>query len=302
MLSETGYEDQLRASRDPEDEERLANIQELLTVAREFDERHPGTGHLEAFLEETTLVNDTDDWETTADRVTLMTLHASKGLEFPVVYIVAVEEGLLPHERSRDQPDQLEEERRLLFVGITRAQQELQLSMAQYRDFRGLRKLTVPSSFLMELPRGEMTLEARGGAMPLAVSGRWGRDERERRAVRRTDLRRACLPRRAPSERGGSEDDDAIEDGSRVGPRRPARSGAVARRLSARHVGPPPALRPGPHRGLKRQRHDAEGDGRFFLAHRAEDVSPARQPLTACDSLNDSISALDYQIIKRANA
>ena len=126
VLSETGYEDQLRASRDPEDEERLANIEELLTVAREFDERHPGAGHLEAFLEETTLVNDTDDWETAADRVTLMTLHASKGLEFPVVYIVAVEEGLLPHERSREQPDQLEEERRLLFVGITRAQQELQ--------------------------------------------------------------------------------------------------------------------------------------------------------------------------------
>ena len=77
----------------------------MLTVAREFDERHPGPGQLEAFLEETTLVNDTDDWETTLDRVTLMTLHASKGLEFPVVYIVAVEEGLLPHERSQATPD-----------------------------------------------------------------------------------------------------------------------------------------------------------------------------------------------------
>ena len=124
-------------SRDPEDEERLANIQELLTVAREFDERHPGTGHLEAFLEETTLVNDTDDWETPPDRVTLMTLHASKGLEFPVVFIVAVEEGLLPHERSQSSPDQVEEERRLFFVGITRAQEELQISTAAERDFRG---------------------------------------------------------------------------------------------------------------------------------------------------------------------
>jgi DNA helicase-2/ATP-dependent DNA helicase PcrA len=171
VLSETGYEEQLKTSGDPEDDERLANIQELLTVAREFDERHPGAGHLEAFLEETTLVNDTDDWETSPDRVTLMTLHASKGLEFPAVYIVAVEEGLLPHERSRQQSEQLEEERRLLFVGITRAQRELQLSLTQYRDFRGVRKPTVPSSFLMELPRGEMAVEIRGGqAVPEPVT------------------------------------------------------------------------------------------------------------------------------------
>ena len=162
VLSESGYEAVLKASGDEEDEERLANIQELLTVAREFDERSPEApappagGRLEAFLEETALVNDTDDWETQLDRVTLMTLHASKGLEFPCVFLVAVEEGLLPHERSRNQAEQLEEERRLMFVGITRAQQRLQLSLAQYRDFRGERKPVVPSSFLMELPRGEM--------------------------------------------------------------------------------------------------------------------------------------------------
>jgi DNA helicase-2/ATP-dependent DNA helicase PcrA len=156
VLSESGYEAMLKASGDEEDEERLANIQELLTVAREFDERHPGSGNLEAFLEETALVNDTDDWETQLDRATLMTLHASKGLEFPCVYIVAVEEGLLPHERSRGVAEQLEEERRLMFVGITRAQQFLQISRAEYRDFRGERKMAVPSSFLMDLPRGEM--------------------------------------------------------------------------------------------------------------------------------------------------
>jgi DNA helicase-2/ATP-dependent DNA helicase PcrA len=156
VLAETGFEDLLQASDDEEDEQRLANVQELLTVAREFDERQPGSGLLEAFLEETALVNDTDDWEDQRDRVTLMTLHASKGLEFPAVYLVAVEEGLLPHERSRDNAEQMEEERRLMFVGITRAQQRLQISRAQYRDFRGLRKLTVPSSFLMELPRSEM--------------------------------------------------------------------------------------------------------------------------------------------------
>ena len=172
VMTETGYEAMLKASGDEEDEERLANIQELLTVAREFDERHPETmtpgngGNLEAFLEETALVNDTDEWETQLDRVTLMTLHASKGLEFPCVYLVAVEEGLLPHERSRAQAEQLEEERRLMFVGITRARQRLQISLAQYRDFRGERKPVIPSSFLMELPRGEMAVEKSGNDAP----------------------------------------------------------------------------------------------------------------------------------------
>jgi len=165
VLNESGYEAMLKASGDEEDEERLANIQELLTVAREFDERHPESspsqvvGNLEAFLEETALVNDTDEWETQLDRVTLMTLHSSKGLEFPCVYLVAVEEGLLPHQRSREHAEQLEEERRLMFVGITRAQERLQLSLVQYRDFRGERKPAIPSSFLMELPRGEMAVQ-----------------------------------------------------------------------------------------------------------------------------------------------
>jgi len=87
-----------------------------------------------------------------------MTMHAAKGLEFPVIFIVACEEGLLPHDRSLHDQEKLEEERRLLFVGITRARQELQLSYAQYRAFRGQVCPTVPSSFLMELPRHEMAL------------------------------------------------------------------------------------------------------------------------------------------------
>ena len=89
LLSETGYRDQY-GSGDEEDQERLANIEQLLSVARDFDERRGGGGHLlEAFLEETSLVNDTDDWQDQSDRVTLMTLHSSKGLEFPVVFLVA---------------------------------------------------------------------------------------------------------------------------------------------------------------------------------------------------------------------
>ena len=166
VLSGSGYQKRLEQSQSEEEQQRLANIEELLTVAREFDERDPGQRHLEEFLEETSLVGETDDWESADDRVTLMTLHASKGLEFPVVYLVAVEDGLLPHERSRDRNDQLEEERRLMFVGITRAQQELQISRAGYRDFRGQRKLTIPSRFLMELPRGEMEVEDLRAAAP----------------------------------------------------------------------------------------------------------------------------------------
>jgi len=155
VLSESGYQEHLKQSDAAEDEERLANVEELLTVARDFDEKTPGEGRLEEFLEEICLVNDTDFLDGEDDRVTLMTLHASKGLEFPVVFLTAVEHGLLPHERSREHPDELEEERRLMFVGMTRAQEELNISLARYREFRGQRRLTVPSQFLMELPVAE---------------------------------------------------------------------------------------------------------------------------------------------------
>lgn len=158
VLVESGYHDWLAASESDDDQERLANIEELLTDAREFDEQNPEASGLEEFLEQKSLVADTDAWEDEADQVTLMTMHAAKGLEFPVVYIVAVEEGLIPHERSRENSDKLEEERRLLFVGITRAAEELQLSLSQYRTFRGDRRPTISSQFLMELPRAEMQL------------------------------------------------------------------------------------------------------------------------------------------------
>ena len=147
VLAETGYREQLATSESEEDQERLANIEELLTAARQFDERHAGDARLSEFLEEASLTSDTDAWDADVDRVTLMTLHASKGLEFPVVHVVALEDGLIPHERSRNEADELEEERRLLFVGITRAQQELHLSLAQSREFRGQRRMTIPSSF-----------------------------------------------------------------------------------------------------------------------------------------------------------
>jgi DNA helicase II / ATP-dependent DNA helicase PcrA len=158
VLSESGYREHLSGSDDEEDLNRLANIEELLTDARQFDERNPGGGQLEIYLENAWLVNETDDWETESDKVTMMTLHAAKGLEFPVIFLVAVEHGLLPHERSTNDEAQMEEERRLAFVGITRAKDELQLSYAVERDFRGQRRYTVPSAFLMEIPREEMEL------------------------------------------------------------------------------------------------------------------------------------------------
>ncbi len=158
VVEESAYREFLEASGAEEDLDRLANIEELLTDARQFDEENPGGGQLEAYLERLWLVSDVDDWDRQSDRVSLMTLHAAKGLEFPVVFLTALEQGLLPHERSMEDPQQLEEERRLAFVGITRAKEQLVLSYAIRRDFRGRRVMTIPSPFLMEMPREEMEM------------------------------------------------------------------------------------------------------------------------------------------------
>ena len=158
VLDRTGYREMLQADEDEEGEDRLANVEELVTVARDVDDAHAaGTPGDEAddplgvFLERTALVSDTDDWDASAERISLMTLHAAKGLEFPVVYMVALEEGICPHERSVEHPDQLEEERRLVFVGITRGREEVHASCARIRDYRGQRRINAPSVFLTEL-------------------------------------------------------------------------------------------------------------------------------------------------------
>lgn len=157
VLTESGYRDYLMGAESEEDLNRLANIEELLTDARQFDEQQgDGESTLEEYLERAWLVNEADAWEDDSDKVTMMTLHAAKGLEFPVVFLIAVEDGILPHERASTDPAQLEEERRLAFVGVTRAEQELCLSHALRRDFRGQRRIAIPSGFLMELPRDEM--------------------------------------------------------------------------------------------------------------------------------------------------
>ncbi len=172
VLHHTGYRAWLDLSQTAEDQERIENLDELLSAAREFDEAHGDEGGLEAFLEQAALVADADDWNAETDRVTMMTLHAAKGLEFPVVFIVAVEEDVLPHVRCKDEAAQLEEERRLLFVGMTRAREELHLSAAQMRTVRGSRRLASVSSFLLELPPDE--LECLGSATyQLAAAEDW---------------------------------------------------------------------------------------------------------------------------------
>jgi DNA helicase-2/ATP-dependent DNA helicase PcrA len=137
-----------------EDQQRLANVNELVSAARSCDRMLGSETSLEAFLEQTSLVNDTDSVDAAAGKVTLLTLHAAKGLEFPVVYIIGLEQGLLPHERAVSgdaDPHELEEERRLLFVGMTRAREELHLTIAQQRSIRGQERHTIPSPFLSEL-------------------------------------------------------------------------------------------------------------------------------------------------------
>ncbi len=152
VLEKSGYEAMLRDSTDDEDAERLANVGELITAAKQFwDEDNSRT--ITDFLEQITLASDVDGWDEQAEHVSVMTLHASKGLEFPVVYVLAVEEGLLPHERSMGRDDEIEEERRLCFVGMTRAMKELYLCHARLREFRGNLNYAIPSSFLNELPR-----------------------------------------------------------------------------------------------------------------------------------------------------
>jgi DNA helicase-2/ATP-dependent DNA helicase PcrA len=155
VLEESGYRAML-ADGSEEGEERWANLLELRSVTTRYDDLTPEDA-LDRFLEETALVADQDAYESGADAVTLITLHAAKGLEFPLVFIAGLEEGVFPHSRSLDDEKQLEEERRLAYVGITRAKRRLFLSHAARRATWGQGGLSVPSRFLFEIPAGLMT-------------------------------------------------------------------------------------------------------------------------------------------------
>jgi DNA helicase II / ATP-dependent DNA helicase PcrA len=154
-LEESGYRAML-ADGSEEGEERWANLLELRSVTTRYDDLTPDDA-LDRFLEETALVADQDSYEVNADAVTLITLHAAKGLEFPIVFIAGLEEGVFPHSRSLDDEKQLEEERRLAYVGITRAKRRLFLSHAARRATWGQGGLSVPSRFLFEITAALMT-------------------------------------------------------------------------------------------------------------------------------------------------
>ena len=154
VLDRTGYVAELQASSDLQDESRIENVKELVSVAREYDSRFPG-GSLPDFLEQVSLVADADqipEGEDHGGLVTLMTLHTAKGLEFPVVFLTGLEENVFPHERSIGDDRELAEERRLAYVGITRAEQRLYLTRAVARTWWGRPSYHKQSRFLSEVP------------------------------------------------------------------------------------------------------------------------------------------------------
>ncbi|MBI2855904.1 MAG: ATP-binding domain-containing protein [Chloroflexi bacterium] len=151
VLERTGYRAHLMEE-GQQGRDRLENVQELRSTALEFQQMAPEE-RLSAFLEGVALVSDIDTLEESKDAITLITLHQAKGLEFPVVFIVGLEDGLLPHIRSMDDPDQMEEERRLFYVGMTRARERLYMTRAFRRGFRGGGGPSVPSRFLGDIPQ-----------------------------------------------------------------------------------------------------------------------------------------------------
>jgi DNA helicase-2/ATP-dependent DNA helicase PcrA len=159
VLVQTGYLERLEAEHTPEAEARIENINELLTATEQFDATAEDPS-LNTFLEQIALIADVDAYAATQDRVTLMTLHNSKGLEFPVVFIIGLEEGLFPHERSLGRRDTVEEERRLCYVGFTRARQRLFLVHAQQRHLFGRTQRNDPSRFLTEVPAELLRVDA----------------------------------------------------------------------------------------------------------------------------------------------
>ncbi len=154
IVASIDYEEYLRGLHIKDFEsgdERIENVKELLTVAAKHDPLGPGS--IDRFLEEVALMQDVDTLERGSNAVTLMTMHASKGLEFPVVFIIGVEEGLFPHSRTLYAPKELEEERRLCYVALTRAKERVYLSYARYRHIFGSMQANLPSRFIGEIPQ-----------------------------------------------------------------------------------------------------------------------------------------------------
>jgi DNA helicase-2/ATP-dependent DNA helicase PcrA len=175
VLVRTGYLAVLEDENTIEAAGRIENIEELVGAARE-------AGDLDAFLEEVSLVADADEVEGDSSKVTLMTLHTAKGLEYPVAFIVGMEDGVFPHLRSLGEPDEMEEERRLAYVGITRARERLYLSHAWCRNLWGQTQYNPPSRFLKEIP-DTLVRASQGGRRPAVRQS--GRDQIVEAALKR---------------------------------------------------------------------------------------------------------------------
>ena len=191
LLVKTGYVDALRATRDPQDEVRAENVEELLSFTKEFAKRNP-EGKLIDFLTEVALVAAADEIDDSSGTVTLMTLHTAKGLEYDTVFVTGVEEDLLPHRISANEPGGPAEERRLFYVGITRAKRRLYLSLAMTRAQFGDTSVAMPSRFLQEIPvelidwrQSPGDANSRGGTRSRALNARgYGTGRREKFSYR----------------------------------------------------------------------------------------------------------------------
>jgi DNA helicase-2/ATP-dependent DNA helicase PcrA len=170
LIRETGYGQKLEEERTDEARERLENLQELLNALAEFDATSAEKG-LSPFLEQVALVSDLERNDEGREAATLMTLHAAKGLEFPVVFIMGVEERVFPHVRSLDDPEQMEEERRLCYVGMTRARERLTLTNARRRRIFGQEQYNLPSRFIDDIPRELLDIEEQALGSGLWASG-----------------------------------------------------------------------------------------------------------------------------------
>jgi len=194
LLQKTGFIEALRASRDPQDEARAENVEELVAVTKEFQKNNP-EGTLLDFLTEVSLVAAVDDLDDTSGTVSLMTLHTAKGLEYEAVFLTGVEEDLLPHRMSASEPGGPAEERRLFYVGITRARRNLFISLAMTRAQFGEVSVAMPSRYLQEIPaeliewkQSPGMANSRGGTQPRALNARrdtagWGNSLRAAAAL-----------------------------------------------------------------------------------------------------------------------
>jgi DNA helicase II / ATP-dependent DNA helicase PcrA len=203
LLERGGLIDALRNSRDPQDETRAENVEELVAQTRDFDRENPGATLVD-FLTQVSLVAAADELDDASGTVSLMTLHTAKGLEYHAVFLTGIEEGLLPHQMSATEPGGPAEERRLFYVGITRARKRLYLSLAMSRAQFGEVAVAMPSRYLQEIPEGLIDWRqspgmatSRGGTQPRALNARRGPGQGGVWGTRDRDLERFSVTKSA---------------------------------------------------------------------------------------------------------